>query len=78
MLARRPKEVLRKAIVGMLGRHTLRYAYIEKRLRLYEGPNHNHTAQLGENAKSGINDVPRSLKGGYFFGFKDKPYHGTA
>ena len=78
MLARRPTEVLGKAIKGMLGRSTLRYSYIEKRLRLYEGSDHKHTGQLGESPKNAINDTPRSLNGNYFYGFKDKPYYGSA
>jgi len=48
MLERRPTEILRRAVKGMLlskGKR-LRHGYIEPRLKIYEGPTHPHTAQL--------------------------------
>merc|ERR1712157_408143 len=77
MLARRPTEVLRKAITGMLGRSTLRYSYIEKRLKMFEGPDHTYVSQFGGNTgnmESTINIAPRAIRGKYFFGFVGKPY----
>jgi large subunit ribosomal protein L13 len=47
MLQRNPKLILEKAVHGMLmHRGPLRHRFIEPRLRIYEGPNHPHTAQL--------------------------------
>lgn len=51
MLARRPEEILRKAIVGMLSRTNLRHGYIEPRLKIYAGPTHPHSAQLPESVE---------------------------
>ena len=44
---RKPDQVLRKAIVGMLKKNNLRHQSIEPRLKVYTGPTHPHTAQLG-------------------------------
>ena len=43
-LARRPTEVLRKAVKGMLPRNRLARAQITK-LKIYAGPDHPHEAQ---------------------------------
>jgi large subunit ribosomal protein L13 len=43
-LARRPTEVLRKAVKGMLPRNRLSRAQIKK-LKIYAGPEHPHEAQ---------------------------------
>lgn len=46
MLQRRPEQILRKAVLGMLRRNNLRHKYIEPRLKVYVGPHHPHAAQL--------------------------------
>jgi large subunit ribosomal protein L13 len=43
-LDRRPEEVLRKAVKGMLPKHKLASAQLRK-LKIYAGPNHPHEAQ---------------------------------
>ncbi|MDX6532624.1 MAG: large subunit ribosomal protein, partial [Gaiellales bacterium] len=52
-LARRPEEVIRKAVKGMLPKNRLAAAQLKK-LKVYAGPEHPHTAQnpvpLKENA----------------------------
>jgi large subunit ribosomal protein L13 len=49
-LERRPTEVLRKAVKGMLPRNRLGRAQIGK-LKIYAGPEHPHTAQSPEPLK---------------------------
>jgi large subunit ribosomal protein L13 len=44
MLERRPEEVLRRAVKGMLPRNRLGRAQLRK-LKVYAGPDHPHTAQ---------------------------------
>ncbi len=44
MLARRPEEVIRKAVKGMLPRNRLGRAQLLK-LKIYAGPDHPHQAQ---------------------------------
>ena len=44
MLERRPEEVLRKAVKGMLPRNRLGRAQLRK-LKIYAGPDHPHAAQ---------------------------------
>ncbi len=44
-LDRRPTEVLRRAVKGMLPRNRLSRAQLRK-LRIYAGPQHPHTAQV--------------------------------
>jgi large subunit ribosomal protein L13 len=44
MLERRPEEVLRKAVTGMLPRNKLARQQIQK-LKIYAGPDHPHAAQ---------------------------------
>ena len=51
MLERRPEEILRKAILGMLSRTRLRHGYIEPRLKIYAGPKHPHSAQLPDSVE---------------------------
>ena len=50
MLERRPTEVLRKAVKGMLPRNRLARTQINK-LKIYVGPEHPHTAQAPEPLK---------------------------
>ena len=51
MLERKPENILRKAILGMLSRNNLRHKYIEPRLKIYAGPSHPHTGQINEGAQ---------------------------
>ena len=46
-LARRPEEVLRKAVKGMLPKNKLASAQLRK-LKIYAGPDHPHAAQNPE------------------------------
>ena len=45
MLERRPEEVIRKAVKGMLPRNRLARAQLRK-LKVYAGPDHPHAAQM--------------------------------
>jgi large subunit ribosomal protein L13 len=47
MLERRPEEVIRKAVKGMLPRNRLARAQLTK-LKVYAGPDHPHAAQKPE------------------------------
>ena len=47
MLARRPEEVIRKAVKGMMPRNRLARVQITK-LKVYAGPEHPHVAQKPE------------------------------
>jgi len=47
MLERRPTEVLRHAVKGMLPKNRLAAQQLRK-LKIYAGPNHPHAAQLPE------------------------------
>jgi large subunit ribosomal protein L13 len=47
MLARRPEEVIRLAVKGMLPRTRLGRAQLRK-LKIYAGPDHPHAAQKPE------------------------------
>jgi large subunit ribosomal protein L13 len=49
-LERQPTEVIRKAVKGMLPRNRLGRAQIRK-LKIYAGPEHPHTAQAPEELK---------------------------
>jgi large subunit ribosomal protein L13 len=49
-LERRPTEVLRKAVKGMLPRNRLGRAQIKK-LKIYAGPDHPHVAQAPQDLK---------------------------
>jgi hypothetical protein len=67
MIERKPTEILRKAILGMLYRNNLRQSYMEPRLKIYAGEEHPHTAQLPRGLDGSIK-VPRKRLGGYHFG----------
>merc|ERR1719232_417836 len=69
MLSRRPTEVLRRAILGMLNRNNLRGSYIEKRLKVYTGSSHPHLRQLTKEVKP-LSPHPRKVNGSYHFGLK--------
>jgi large subunit ribosomal protein L13 len=69
MLERRPTEILRKAVLGMLSRTRLRNTYIEPRLKIYSGPSHPHTAQLPDSVEP-ILRHPRKLSGDFHFGLQ--------
>jgi large subunit ribosomal protein L13 len=47
VLARRPEEVIRRAVKGMLPRNRLGRAQLRK-LKVYAGPDHPHAAQKPE------------------------------
>lgn len=47
LLARRPTEALRKAVVGMLPHNPLGRRLLTRHLRIYPGSEHPHQAQLG-------------------------------
>ena len=67
MLERKPEEILKKAVLGMLKRTNLRHQSIEPRLRIYVGANHPHTAQLPASTKP-LPSVPRARSGSFHFG----------
>jgi len=69
MLRRKPTEVLRKAIMGMLTRNKLRHQYLEPRLKIYPGPDHPHNAQLPKDVEP-LPSHPRSLNGTFHYGLK--------
>ena len=50
-LDRRPEEVIRKAVKGMLPRNRLSRAQLRK-LKIYAGPEHPHTAQSPKELKT--------------------------
>jgi large subunit ribosomal protein L13 len=68
MLQRRPEQILRKAVLGMLRRTNLRHKYIEPRLKIYTGPTHPHPAQLPPHVEP-LPRHPRNLNGTFHFGF---------
>ena len=45
MLATHPERVIEKAVFGMLPKGTLGRQVLRKKLKVYAGPNHPHTAQ---------------------------------
>jgi large subunit ribosomal protein L13 len=67
MLARKPEEILRKAVLGMLSRTKLRQTYMEPRLRIYTGPTHPHAAQLPLSVEP-IPRHPRKNSDNFHFG----------
>mmetsp|Transcript_36833 Transcript_36833/g.42005 ORF Transcript_36833/g.42005 Transcript_36833/m.42005 type:complete len:171 (+) Transcript_36833:15-527(+) len=69
MLKRKPEEVLRKAILGMIYRNRLRNSFIESRLKIYAGPNHPHKAQLPDGVEP-LPKHPRTRSGDVHFGLK--------
>ena len=70
MMERRPEEVLKKAILGMLKRNNLRHQSIEPRLRIYVGPDHPHTAQLPPDTTTPLPRHPRAKSGDFHFGLR--------
>lgn len=73
VLERKPEDILRKAVMGMLYRNNLRHQYIEKRLRLFTGPDHPHLSQLPVDVTP-LPKHPRKRSGDYHFGFPDGKY----
>ena len=73
MLERKPENILKKAILGMIPRNNLRHKYIEPRLKIYAGPNHPHESQL-PGAVQPLPKHPRSRIGDNHYGFKDGKY----
>ena len=73
MLRCRPDFVLRKAILGMIYRTKLRDNFMAPRLKIYTGPDHPHSAQLGDDVEP-LPKVPRSRKclNGFSFGLGEK------
>jgi hypothetical protein len=67
MLERNPTLILRKAILGMLRRNKLRMGSMERRLKIYVGPDHPHHAQLPP-AVVPLPRVPARLNGTFHFG----------
>ena len=68
MMARRPEEILKKAILGMLKRNNLRHQSIEPRLRIYVGENDPHHAQLPPESTTPLPPHPRAKSGDFHFG----------
>lgn len=77
MMARKPIEVLKKAILGMLKRNNLRHQSMEPRLRIYVGPNHPHTAQLPPDTTTPLPAHPRAKSGDFHFGLNAYNSQGT-
>mmetsp|Transcript_6875 Transcript_6875/g.7952 ORF Transcript_6875/g.7952 Transcript_6875/m.7952 type:complete len:183 (-) Transcript_6875:166-714(-) len=73
MLEKKPEDVLKKAIIGMLSRNNLRHGFVEPRLKIYAGGVHPHTSQLPEGVEA-LEKVPRKRVGDYHYGFKDGKY----
>ncbi|KAL7555694.1 hypothetical protein ACA910_007281 [Epithemia clementina (nom. ined.)] len=61
ILDRHPTRIIERAILGMLENNRLRRQFIQKRLFIYTGPNHPHTAELPPSVPP-LAAVPRSLK----------------
>uniref|UniRef100_A0A7S1BXH1 Ribosomal protein L13 n=2 Tax=Corethron hystrix TaxID=216773 RepID=A0A7S1BXH1_9STRA len=59
MLERRPTELLRRAVMGMIRRNNLRHGYTERRLKIYAGEKHPHANVLGPDVVP-LPPVPRS------------------
>lgn len=72
MLEKKPENILKKAILGMLNRNKLRHKYIEPRLKIYAGPNHPHEGQLSGSVV--MEKIPRARTGSTHFGFKEGKY----
>ncbi len=73
MLERKPEEILKKAILGMISRNNLRHKYIEPRLKIYSGPSHPHAGQLPADVTP-LNKHPRRREGGFNHGFDGGKY----
>ena len=67
MLERKPENILKKAIMGMLHKNNLRHKYIEPRLKIYTGPQHPHQSQISSVVEP-MTKHPRSLQGDYHYG----------
>ena len=65
MLEKKPENILKKAILGMLSRNNLRHKYIEPRLKIYTGPNHPHGSQITTNP---LPRHPRRRTGDFHYG----------
>ena len=65
MLERKPENILKKAILGMLSRNNLRHKYIEPRLKIYTGPEHPHGSQI---ITAPLPKHPRSRRGDFHYG----------
>ena len=71
MLERKPEEILKKAILGMMRRTNQRHKYIEPRLKIYAGEDHPHKSQLPDGVQ-GLPPHPRSRSGDHHFGLGDR------
>ena len=71
MLERKPEDILKKAILGMMRRTNQRHKYIEPRLKIYSGEDHPHKAQLPDGVQC-LPAHPRSRSGDHHFGLGDK------
>lgn len=71
MLERKPEQILKKAILGMLSRTKLRHRFIEPRLKIYSGSVHPHSSQLPDLVDP-LPSHPRKITGDYHFGFDGK------
>lgn len=69
MMHRKPTEVLRKAVMGMLKRNRLRHGFLEPRLKIYPGSEHPHTAQLPAEVEP-VSPVPRNLNRHFHYGLQ--------
>ena len=67
-MERKPTEVLKKAVLGMLKRNNLPHQSIEPRLRIYAGEDHPHTAQLPKSSTIPLPSTPRKKSGNFHFG----------
>lgn len=67
MLQRNPKQILWKAIIGMLKKNNLRHGYMEPRLKIFCGPDHPHTAQLPSIVEP-LPPVPAKLTSSFGYG----------
>ena len=67
MLERKPENILKKAILGMLHKNNLRHKYIEPRLKIYTGPQHPHQSQISSIVEP-MTKHPRSRRGDYHYG----------
>ena len=67
MLERKPEDILKKAILGMMRRTNQRHKYIEPRLKIYSGEDHPHKAQLPDGVQC-LPAHPRSRSGDHHFG----------
>jgi hypothetical protein len=69
MHARKPTEILKQAVFGMLRRTNLRDSYLAPRLKIYAGNVHPHTAQLPP-AVEPLPKCPKQRRGNFHFGLK--------